>query len=106
MATIQDAANKVYVSPASHWAIAIKISLGRYHLRQSFEAFWLAGMESGDFRILPVDIQHTARLIALPFHHKDPSDRLLVAQPLANGLTLVGADRVFDAYGVDETLVT
>ena len=47
-----------------------------------------------------MSIQHTARLIALPFHHKDPFDRLLVAQALANGLALLSADRVFDAYGV------
>lgn len=99
MAAIQDTANNAYVSPASHWEIAIKISLGRYRLQEDFETFWSAGMRSGEFRILPVSIQHTARLIALPFHHKDPFDRLLVAQALADGFVLVSADRVFDAYG-------
>ena len=54
MAAIQDTANNAYVSPASHWEIAIKISLGRYRLQEDFETFWSAGMRSGDFRILPV----------------------------------------------------
>jgi PIN domain nuclease of toxin-antitoxin system len=57
-------------------------------------------MHSGEFHMLPVGVPHTARLIALPFHHKDPFDRLLVAQALVNGLALVSADRVFDACGV------
>ena len=100
MAAIQDTANNAYVSPASHWEIAIKISLGRYRLQEDFETFWSAGMQSGNFRTLPVSTQHTARLIALPFHHKDPFDRLVVAQALANRLALLSADRVFDAYGV------
>ena len=54
MAAIQDTANNAYVSPASHWEIAIKISLGRYRLQEDFETFWSAGMRIGDFRILPV----------------------------------------------------
>lgn len=99
MAAIQDTGNTVYVSPASHWEIAIKISLGRYRLQENFETFWSAGMQSGDFRSLPVSVPHTTRLIALPFHHKDPFDRLLVAQSLVSGLALVSADRAFDAYG-------
>lgn len=100
MAAIQDAGNSTYVSPASHCEIAIKISLGRYRLHEDFETFWSTGMQSGDFRILPVGVPHTARLIALPFHHKDPFDRLLVAQSLVNGVALISADRVFDADGV------
>ena len=100
MAAIQDVSNEVYISPASHWEIAIKISLGRYRLQVDFATFWQAGMRDTDFRVLPVDVPHTARLIALPFHHKDPFDRLLIAQSLVNELALVSADSVFDAYGV------
>jgi PIN domain nuclease of toxin-antitoxin system len=100
MAAIQNAGNSTHVSPASHWEIAIKISVGRFRLHGDFETFLSTGMHSGDFRFLPVGVPHTARLIALPFHHKDPFDRLLVAQSLVNGLALVSADRVFDAYGV------
>ena len=57
-------------------------------------------MRAPDFRMLPIEVRHTARLIALPFHHKDPFDRLLIAQSLVHDFTLVSADGVFDAYGV------
>jgi PIN domain nuclease of toxin-antitoxin system len=100
MAAIQDKRNNVYVSPASHWEIAIKISLGRYRLHGDFITFWEEGMRQSDFRMLPINVRHTAHMISLPFHHKDPFDRLLAAQSLADGLALVSADPVFDTYGV------
>jgi PIN domain nuclease of toxin-antitoxin system len=50
--------------------------------------------------MLPIEVRHTAYMISLPFHHKDPFDRLLAAQSLADGLALVSADTAFDAYGV------
>ncbi len=106
MAAIRDVSNAVYISPASHWEIAIKISLGRYRLQVDFATFWQAGMRDADFRVLPIDVPHTARLIALPFHHKDPFDRLLIAQSLVNELALVSADAAFDAYGVTRLLMT
>jgi PIN domain nuclease of toxin-antitoxin system len=49
---------------------------------------------------LGITLDHTERLVALPFHHRDPFDRLLVAQALAEEIPLVSADPVFDAYGV------
>jgi PIN domain nuclease of toxin-antitoxin system len=100
LATIQDRRNNIYVSPASHWEIAIKISLGRYRINGDFATFWEAGMRNSDFRLLPIDVRHTAHMISLAFHHKDPFDRLLAAQALTDGLTLVSADTAFDAYGV------
>jgi PIN domain nuclease of toxin-antitoxin system len=50
--------------------------------------------------LLPIDVTHVARLQALPFHHRDPFDRMLAAQALVEGLTLVSADSAFDAYGM------
>jgi PIN domain nuclease of toxin-antitoxin system len=99
-AAIQDRRNIIYVSPASHWEIAIKISLGRYRLRGDLETFWDAGMRNSDFQGLSISVRHTAQMISLPFHHRDPFDRLLAAQALADRLDLVSADAVFDAYGV------
>jgi PIN domain nuclease of toxin-antitoxin system len=100
MSTIQDKRNNAYISPASHWEIAIKISLGRYRLHQDFVTFWEAGIRHSDFRVLPISVRHTAHMIGLPFHHKDPFDRLLAAQALTDSLTLVSADSAFDPYGV------
>jgi PIN domain nuclease of toxin-antitoxin system len=102
-AVILDRRNNIYVSPASHWEIAIKFSLGRYRLQADFEVFWEAGMRNSDFQGLPISVRHTARMIALPFHHKDPFDRLLAAQSLADRLDLISADTAFDAYGVTRT---
>jgi len=100
MAAIRDINNEVYVSPASHWEIAIKVSLGRYRIQEDFVTFWESGIGKSGFLILPIDVRHTARLISLPFHHKDSFDRLLIAQSLENGLALVSADAAFDTYGV------
>jgi PIN domain nuclease of toxin-antitoxin system len=57
-------------------------------------------MRNSDFQGLPISVRHTAHMIALPFHHKDPFDRLLAAQALGDRLDLVSADAAFDAYGV------
>jgi PIN domain nuclease of toxin-antitoxin system len=56
---------------------------------------------ANDLRILAIEPRHTAILTTLPFHHRDPFDRLLIAQALAEGIAIVGADAVFDRYGVE-----
>ena len=90
----------VRVSPASHWEIAIKISLGKYELPMAFAEFWERQLAVNDFTILPITIAHTAKVAGLPFHHRDPFDRLLIAQALQEDLPIVGNDGAFDAYGV------
>ncbi len=97
---ISDPNNEVCVSPATSWEIAIKVSLGKYTLTVPFEDFIRHGIEDNDFEILPIEIRHAARVAALPFHHKDPFDRLLIAQALVDNLTLVSNEALFDAYGV------
>ena len=90
------AADQVYVSAASGWEIAIKASLGRLSTdRQVADVV----VESG-FEELPVRLEHAAGVQDLPWHHRDPFDRLLVAQARAESLTLVTRDRAFDSYAV------
>lgn len=89
-------ADQVYVSAASGWEIAIKISLGRLRPRRRIED---AVVESG-FEELPVLLAHAEHVGHLPWHHRDPFDRLLVAQSLVERLTLVTRDDVFERYGV------
>src|SRR5438874_13842056 len=81
---IQDASNQVLISPASYWEIAIKVSIGKWQLNRPYEQFIDIGLKQYGFAILPILPQHTARLITLPFlpEHKDPFDRLPVAQAL------------------------
>jgi PIN domain nuclease of toxin-antitoxin system len=93
-------ANDVLISAASYWEIAIKISLGKYHLPGSFEAWMQHQIQVNEFEILPITISHAALLSTLPFHHKDPFDRLLIAQALVENLSIISMDKVLDMYSV------
>ena len=86
----------MYVSAASAWEIAIKTSLGRLAPRRTVTD---AVQDSG-FSELPIRFSHAARVRTLPWHHRDPFDRLLVAQALDEGLTIVTRDAVFRRYGL------
>jgi len=97
---IQDTANEVLISPASYWEIAIKVSLGKWKLNRTYEDFIDIGLNKYGFQVLPILPTHTARLIGLPFHHKDPFDRLLVTQALVEGIPIISNDTALDAYGI------
>jgi PIN domain nuclease of toxin-antitoxin system len=89
-----------FVSLASCWEIAIKVSLGKLTLASSFERFVAEQMAIDGFQPLAITLAHVARVAALPFHHRDPFDRLLVAQAIDMDLTIVSADPVLEKYGV------
>jgi PIN domain nuclease of toxin-antitoxin system len=95
-----ETADSVYVSAASAWEVAIKIGLGRLRPSRTVEA---AAEESG-FLELPITFRHAQRVTGLPAHHRDPFDRLLVAQAEVEGLTLVTRDPVFERYAVQRIL--
>ena len=97
---IEDPATKILISPASFWEIAIKMSSGKYKLIRSYDEFWRKGMLDNDINVLPIELHHTSRLLSMPLHHKDPFDRLLIAQALAEQLPLVSNDAALDAYGI------
>jgi PIN domain nuclease of toxin-antitoxin system len=98
---IQDPTNEILISPASYWEIAIKVSLAKWRLNRPYEEFIDIGLKQYGFLILPILPAHTARLIGLPYPpgHKDPFDRLLVAQALVEQVSIVSADSLLDAYG-------
>jgi PIN domain nuclease of toxin-antitoxin system len=81
---------------ASAWETAIKISLGKLRLEIPF-AF---GLQVSGFESLPITYEHAERVAALPHHHRDPFDRMLVAQAQIEGLTLVTGDSRCSAYDV------
>jgi PIN domain nuclease of toxin-antitoxin system len=89
-------ADRVVASAASAWEVAIKISLGRLRLADPFSTL----VERSGFDQLPITFAHSERLAALPAHHADPFDRMLVVQALVEGLTLVTHDRAFEPYTV------
>lgn len=88
-----------HVSAASVWEMAIKSSLGRLTLPATAEDYIAGKIDSG-LRMLAIDWTHAAAVERLPFHHRDPFDRLLVAQAQAESLAVVTNDRVFRKYGV------
>ena len=94
---------EVRVSSASIWEIAIKARLGRLQIEDDFGRYIRTHIAVNRFRVLPVELEHTLAVHDLPGHpeHRDPFDRLLAAQSLAEKLPLVSRDRVFDDYGVE-----
>jgi PIN domain nuclease of toxin-antitoxin system len=97
---IRDASNEVLISPASYWEIAIKVSLGKWQLNRPYEDFVDLAVNKYKFTVLPILATHDAHLIGMPFHHKDPFDRMLAAQSLVEQVPIVGNDAAFDAYSV------
>lgn len=92
---------EVYVSHVSLWELAIKASLGKLVLPVSLDAFVVDCLaDLGGALQLPIRPVHLYGLSELPFHHGDPFDRLLISQARAENLTLLSADRRFDAYAV------
>ena len=98
--TIEAPTATVFVSAASIWEIAIKMSLGKLRWRASSRGALDSSIEACGFRELPVTARHAAGVRELPLRHGDPFDRLLVAQALTEGLHVVTGDIVFDRYGV------
>jgi PIN domain nuclease of toxin-antitoxin system len=92
-----EAADTVYVSAASAWEVAIKIGLGRLRPTRTVEQ----AVEESGFLELPITFRHAERVAGLPAHHRDPFDRLLIAQAELEGLTLVTRDPAFAQYAVE-----
>ena len=99
-ALIEDATNDAFLSVASLWEMAIKISLGKLRLAQPFEILIPQQLDLNRMKLLGITIRHTARVATLAFHHRDPFDRLLVAQAEVEQMPIVSGDLTFDAYAV------
>ncbi|MBB4635573.1 type II toxin-antitoxin system VapC family toxin [Longimicrobium terrae] len=92
---------RALVSIVSLWEIGIKSGIGKLDLPDDFDSFVAAELRKRAIAILDLELAHVYRVHALPLHHRDPFDRMLVAQSLAEGIPVVGRDRELDAYGVD-----
>ena len=99
-ALVSDPQNDVLISPATCWEIAIKVSIGKYQLAGPFADFMDDQIALNDLTMLPITVRHTAVVASLPFHHKDPFDRLLIAQAIVENVPLLSVDAVFDSYPV------
>jgi PIN domain nuclease of toxin-antitoxin system len=99
-ALLESRDNERLLSVASIWEIAIKASLGKLTFRKPLEEFIPEQIAINDFTILDISVAHALQIARLPFHHRDPFDRMLVAQCLTENLPLVGSDDALDAYGI------
>jgi len=92
--------NNVLISAASAWEIATKVRLGKLAGAEELAADFAGILARERFEPLPISMEHGIRAGLLPGPHKDPFDRMLVAQCLAENLPMVSNDSIFDAYGV------
>ena len=100
LSALEDNGNELLVSVASVWEMQIKVQLGHLRLSLPLKQLIESQQDANDLRILPVALTHALALDALPPHHKDPFDRLLIAQSIEEQATLVSADSQFSAYPV------
>jgi PIN domain nuclease of toxin-antitoxin system len=100
-ALIEDADNRKLVSIASCWEVAIKVGLGKLDLGEPSRSFLPREIARNNFQLLPISLGHVTMVEGLVAHHRDPFDRLLVAQAMTESLPLVSADGIFDQYGVN-----
>ena len=97
---IEDPANERLLSVASLWEVAIKASLGKLTLSGPFADLIPSQLTLNGIDLLNIKVDHLSRLTTLPFHHRDPFDRLIAAQALVENLPVVGIDAALDSYGV------
>ncbi len=99
--TISSLENECFLSLASVWEMAIKISLGKLKLATSLRNFITGNIAANDFKMLPMDFCHINKIESLPFHHRDPFDRLLIAQAITEKMPIISADTAFNAYDIE-----
>jgi PIN domain nuclease of toxin-antitoxin system len=98
--TIEDGANDVFFSAASAWELAIKAQLGKLRLPNSPEAFVSEQLQLNGFRPLSITVSHALHIASLPAIHRDPFDRILVAQSQVEKFAIVTSDRFIQQYEV------
>ena len=97
---IESSSHESFCSIVSLWEIAIKTGLGKLGLTEPFEQMFPEQLHLNRIEILDITVDSLTKLTTLPFHHRDPFDRLIIAQGLVEGFPIISVDTVFDAYGI------
>lgn len=97
---IEDTSNDKYISIVSLWEIAIKNSIGKLNLSGSFASVISSQIQLNGFEILDISFQHLVLVSSLPFHHRDPFDRLILSQSIVEFMPILGTDLLFDLYPI------
>lgn len=100
-AEISNPNNDIFLSVATVWELQIKIALNKFTIKGTLENAVKDERQNNGLKILPVELSHALYLENLPSHHKDPFDRLLIAQANAENMTLISSDPAFSAYSVN-----
>ena len=93
--------NEMVISAGTIWELSIKVGLGKLSLSLPFQTWMERALVDLHLTVAPITVEVAQRQMSLPFHHRDPFDRLLAAQCLVEVIGIVSADSVFDRYGVD-----
>jgi PIN domain nuclease of toxin-antitoxin system len=101
MTVVANPDNDLFLSLTSIWEMQIKIQLGKLQLNDALPDILRTQQVDNNLQILTINLNHIWSLENLPYHHRDPFDRLLIAQAQTEGMTLVSADGIFDLYDVD-----
>lgn len=96
-----DEDNDIAISMASIWEMAIKISLNKLKIPGPLAEFVAEHIKGNKINILPIELNHIYHLENLPFFHRDPFDRLIIAQAMAENMSILGQDEVFDQYSIN-----
>lgn len=91
----------LWIRIASLWEISIKVNLNKLDLPDEFDRFIPHQIAVNGIEILPINLQHLIALTKLPLHHRDPFDRILIAQAIAENVPIISIDKKFDLYGVN-----
>jgi PIN domain nuclease of toxin-antitoxin system len=95
-----DEENDLLLSLASVWEMAIKLSIGKLKLKQPLDKFIPAQLQENNITQLDITFRHVAKVASLPFHHRDPFDRLIISQALEENIPILSSDEAFDSYKV------
>jgi len=98
---IFDLDNELWLSLVSIWEMQIKISLGKLNLPRPLPDIIATQIEENQIKILPIELYHVYTLDRLPLHHRDPFDRLIIAQSLTEKMPIASIDKAFDAYSIE-----
>ncbi|MEG5140640.1 MULTISPECIES: type II toxin-antitoxin system VapC family toxin [unclassified Microcoleus] len=102
---IEDEDNNKLVSIASIWEMAIKESKGHLKLSLPLDEYIGQKLSLEDFNLLNINLDHLSAIVTMPFYHKDPFDRLLIAQAIMEGIPILSKDSAFDAYSKNLNLI-
>ncbi len=100
MRAIQPLTSELLLSAAAIWELSIKVGQGKIRLSMPSRLWVEKAIADLKLNILPITVKYAERQSTLPPHHKDPFDRLMIAQALVEGIPIVGVDQAFDPYGV------